>query len=127
MMNIAESHRGRLAAIDVSRIPFEVKRVFIVDRVRENGVRSEHAHVRDNQMLYCLNGSLKIKLTSNNLDTKYYILKPTESVMIPKLTWSVITFLEPESSLICFCSEDYDETEYIRDYNIFITKFTKVT
>lgn len=124
-MNIAESNRGRLSAIDISEIPFQVKRIFIVDRVQLNGIRSEHAHIRDNQMLYCLNGSLKIKLTDTNLDTKYYILKQTDSLMIPKLTWSVITFLDPESSLICFCSENYDEKEYIRDYNIFITKFSK--
>ena len=125
MMNISESSRGRLSAISLSEIPFDIKRVFIVDMVEENGIRSDHAHIRDNQMLFCLNGSLKIKLTDTNQKTTYHIIKPTDSLYIPKLTWSVITFLEPSSSFICFCSEDYDESEYIRDYNIFLTKFSK--
>jgi len=127
MMNISESSRGRLSAMDLSDIPFNIKRAFIVDKVGINCVRSDHAHVKDNQLLYCLNGSLKIKLTPTNLITTRQTLKIKDYILIPKLTWSVITFLDPNSSFICFCSEKHDESEYIRDYNVFVQKFSNQT
>ena len=118
MINIVESDRGKLTGIDLTNIPFVPKRIFIVDNVPVNGVRGNHAHIRDNQILYCLSGQLEIT-TTNKISTTTTICETGTKVNIPRLTWSSIKFLKEKSSFLCICSEPYDESEYIRNYNEF--------
>jgi len=36
------------------------------------------------------------------------------------LTWNIFNFIQENSSMIVFGSEDYDEDEYIRNYQEFL-------
>lgn len=123
MINIVDSDRGKLTAIDLTNLPFVPKRIFIVDKVEIGGIRSDHAHHKDSQILYCLSGSLsisKIFKSPEGLLNQMYILNPGDKCEIPPLTWSIIKFLDNNSSFICICSESYDEQEYIRNYEEFL-------
>jgi dTDP-4-dehydrorhamnose 3,5-epimerase-like enzyme len=123
MINIAESDRGRLTGINLSQIPFIPQRLFIVNNVSKNGIRSDHAHIKDNQMLFCLSGSLCIESIykyKNQIFNDTHIVKEKQMFYIPALTWTRIKFLEDNTSLMCVCSELYDENEYIRNYEDFL-------
>lgn len=123
MINIVDSDRGKLTAINLTNIDFIPKRLFIVDNVPQNGVRGEHAHLLDHQILYCLSGSLsinKIYKLNNNIINETIILNRGDKCQIPSLTWTSIKFIDPHSSLLCLCSEIYDENEYIRNFDKFI-------
>ncbi len=119
MLNKSITENGCLTGIDISSLNFVPKRLFIVDSVPVGAVRGNHAHLKDYQILYCLNGKLDIT-TIQKHETNTYTLSLGDKLNLPPLTWSFITFIEPDSSFICICSEHYDEAEYIRDYNIFI-------
>lgn len=120
MINTAKSNTGKLIAIDLTLLPFIPQRLFIVNNVPNQGLRSNHAHRKDYQILFCLCGSLSIELTDKNLHTKISIINAGDHIHIPPLTWSKIRFLTSDSELICLCSERYDENEYIRDYQEFL-------
>lgn len=120
MIKIIYSEKGKLSEIDLTNLPFVPKRFFIVDNVKVGDYRADHAHLKDQQYLICLNGSLKIFITGKDLITKEILLHQTDSLLLPTLTWCKIYFIEPESSFVCMCSETHDESEYIRDYNKFI-------
>lgn len=119
MLNKIQSDTGNLTAIDIGNIPFVPKRIFIVDNVPIGSIRGNHAHIKDNQILYCLSGQLEIT-TTNKISKTTTICETGTKVYIPILTWCSIKFLENNSSFMCICSERYDESEYIRDYNKFI-------
>lgn len=118
MLNKIESDTGNLTAIDIGNIPFVPKRIFIVDNVPIGSIRGNHAHIKDNQILYCLSGQLEIT-TTNKISKTTTICETGTIVNIPRLTWSSIKFLKEKSSFLCICSESYDESEYIRNYNEF--------
>jgi hypothetical protein len=126
MINIAESDRGKLTGIDLTSIPFVPKRIFIVNNVPVDEIRGDHAHYLDHQILYCLSGSLIVDKIYKSKDKDTIILNAGDTCDIPPLTWSTIKFAENNSSFLCVCSEQYDEKEYIRNYEKFIRIITNV-
>jgi dTDP-4-dehydrorhamnose 3,5-epimerase-like enzyme len=58
--------RGTLVPIELSEIPFEVKRLFFVNNVPENVIRGNHAHFKTKQILICLTGKIEIILDDGN-------------------------------------------------------------
>ena len=58
MNNIFEDQRGSLLPINLNKIPFDVKRVFMVYNVPKDTVRGEHAHYETKQFLVCVKGVL---------------------------------------------------------------------
>lgn len=120
MLNKVCSSNGDLTAVDLSDIPFVPKRLFIVNNVPNQTLRSDHAHKKDYQILLCLTGSLNIELIDKSLCSKISIINAGDYLHIPQLTWSRIRFLTNDSSILCLCSEKYDENEYIRNYNEFL-------
>ena len=49
-------------------------------------------------------------------------LKENEYILLPHLTWNTFEFLEEDTSILVLGSEDFDEDEYIRDYDEFIQR-----
>lgn len=123
MINIVESDRGNLTAIDLTKLIFLPKRIFIVNNVSLNEWRSDHAHRLDHQVLFCLNGRLKVELTNkfnDSIHKQLFFIEAGETIDIPPLTWSRIQFIKDRSEFLCVCSESYDENEYIRNYSEFL-------
>jgi dTDP-4-dehydrorhamnose 3,5-epimerase-like enzyme len=119
MLNKSITENGCLTGINISSLNFIPKRLFIVDSVPAGAVRGNHAHLKDYQILYCLSGELHIETINKKNITNYITLKIGDNIDIPPLTWCIIRFVQNNSSFICICSENYDEKEYIRNYNDF--------
>ena len=47
----------------------------------------------------------------------FELIKPTEGLYIPKLIWKRITFSSRSDILLVIASGEYDEFDYIRDYD----------
>jgi dTDP-4-dehydrorhamnose 3,5-epimerase-like enzyme len=112
------SDRGNLLELDITNLPFIPKRFFFVDNVEIGGIRGNHAHLKDDQLLVCTNGQLEIT-TINKEDINIQNISRSQVIYIPILTWCSIKFLTHNASFMCICSESYDESEYIRDFNKF--------
>ncbi len=109
-MNIATSEH----------VPFIVKRIFWINGVENEGVRGEHAHKKSKQIVVAMKGTVEIKLLGIDGSIFNFIIQtPRQGVYIPPLYWGRITFAE-NTMLLTFASDDYEENDYIRDFDEFL-------
>ena len=108
-----------LSAFSLKDIPFEVLRIFLVssdnNKICERGA---HAHHEGRQLLVCVSGKIEINY-ENSTGKGTLQLNPGDSYDHPNLEWLDVVFKEKNSLLLSFCSNEYNEKDYIRDYNIF--------
>ena len=100
-------------------IPFEIKRVFWTYFTPESVIRGGHAHKTTIQAIIAVSGTIIFDIQGQKEYKEIFTLdSPNKLLIIPTLYWSDIKFSH-NAVLLCLASEDYDELEYIRDYNEF--------
>jgi dTDP-4-dehydrorhamnose 3,5-epimerase-like enzyme len=101
-----------------SQIKFE--NIFVVSS-SANTQRGQHAHLRATQYLFCLAGLIEVEMLDGIHSTKR-VLKPMGfGLRIPRGIWAIQNFKE-DSMLMVISSEEYDESEYVRDFALFKKK-----
>jgi len=116
MINLKTFHspKGNLATAEFKDLPFFPKRFFIVSGVPVGEIRGEHAHRNEHQLLLCIQGKILIT-TENKKGVSTHELTPNTALVLEKLTWSAQTYVDEDSILVSFCSENFNENEYIRN------------
>lgn len=100
-------------------IPFEIKRVFWTYFTPESVIRGGHAHKSTIQAIVAVSGNITFEIQNQKEYKETFVLdSPNKLLIIPTFYWSDIKFSH-NAVLLCLASEDYDELEYIRDYNEF--------
>ena len=105
--------------IDFAQIPFQPKRAFLVFDTPENQIRGEHAHIMCKQFLVCVKGEIRVTLEYSFKNTETHLLKEGEGCFIDTLVWGKQEFITDDSILLVFASLEYQESDYIRDYEAF--------
>ena len=112
--------RGRLAWLQSPVLPFDVRRVYFLDSSATDVVRAEHGHVNLRQVLVALGGELAVDVTSPSGHTISYRLRPfDEALYVPAGRWRTVTFCSEGAVCLVLASEEYDESDYIRDQDAF--------
>ena len=96
----------------------QIRRVMIFKNVPKGSKRGNHAHRRELQLFYILKGSIYIKLETKKGEQEI-VVNENDYMLVYPLSWTNFTFLKENTELIVFGSEEFDESEYIRDYNEF--------
>jgi UDP-2-acetamido-3-amino-2,3-dideoxy-glucuronate N-acetyltransferase len=96
---------------------FVPKRVFFVLQVPSTRVRGEHAHRVCEQVLLTLNGSVNVVVDDANYREEYVLNDSSSALVIPAGVWASQYQYSPQAVLVVFASHDYDESDYIRDYD----------
>ncbi|SNS43659.1 Acetyltransferase (isoleucine patch superfamily) [Anaerovirgula multivorans] len=114
--------RGTLTPIEASKdIPFEIRRVYYMYGTVENARRGYHAHKALKQILICINGSCKVLLDDGKEKTIIELSKRHQGLYIGEYMWREMYDFSKDAVLMVLASDYYDETDYIRDYEIFLT------
>ena len=113
--------RGQLVAIEAMKdLPFEIKRVYYIYDTLPGVRRGFHAHLNLQQILLCVHGSCKIHL-DNGSDTAEVLLdKPYEGLYIANDMWREMYDFSDGAVLLVLASQHYDESDYIRNYDVFL-------
>ncbi len=103
-----------------SKLPFEIKRIYYITDVASCSViRGNHAHKQLRQLLFCVGGSCEITL-DNGVDRMTVILDdPGKILYIRPCLWREISKFSKNATLIVLASDEYNEQDYIRDYEEF--------
>lgn len=118
--------RGHLIALEEWKdIPFTIKRVYYMYDTKSGIHRGFHAHKSLQQILVCVHGSCKILLDNGTEKKIVYLEKPYEGLYIPSNIWREMYDFEHDAVLMVFASEIYDESDYIRDYDTFLSYIGK--
>jgi dTDP-4-dehydrorhamnose 3,5-epimerase-like enzyme len=102
-------------------IPFFIKRVFWIYNTHDGLERGSHAHKQIHQMVFAMHGTIHFEVEDKERTTYQFILdNPAKGLYLPPKTWSSFRFSEG-AVLMCLASDIYDENEYLRNYEDFIS------
>ena len=100
---------------------FKIKRIFTVSgQDIKDADRGHHAHRRDQQIVTCPSGAISLTLKDGTSKRVFEIDSPEKAVYVPTYIWGETAYLEEETVVSVYSSEYYDESSYIRDYNLFL-------
>ena len=120
-INVFHDPRGMLTPFELDDFPFKVERVFIV-KGAQNSVRGRHAHKKNEQILYCASGVAEVRTSRDGIHWKVRKLHAGLWDIHPAVEWLEMFFQAPDTVVVSFCSEKFDEKDYIDDFE----KFKKV-
>ncbi len=127
-ITVAQDLRGSLAAVELARdLPFVPARFFAVYGVPSKDVRGEHAHLRCEQVLICLRGSVRCIVDDGARRDVIVLDQPNTALYMPAMTWGSQFDYSADAVLGVFASLPYDGDDYIRDYDEFIKRTEAAT
>lgn len=117
--------RGQLVAIEgMQDLGFPIERVYYIFQTLPGVRRGYHAHKKLQQYLICMNGSCKILLDNGREKEVVELNDPSVGLYIGPSTWREMYDFAQGTVLTVLASMRYDEKDYIRNYDEFLT-FTK--
>ena len=117
--------RGGLIAIESNQgIPFEIKRLYYIFNTT-NQARGFHAHINLKQVAICLKGSCRFILDDGSKKEHVVLNTATKGLLIEGLVWREMHDFSEDCVLLVLASEHYDEADYIRDYDAFLSEVDK--
>lgn len=112
--------RGALVALeDTKNVPFEIRRVYYLFATQPEIRRGLHAHLKLKQMLIAVRGSCRILLDDGKEKVNILLDDPTQGLIIDSLIWREMYQFSEDCVLLVLANQHYDESDYIRDYDIF--------
>lgn len=109
--------RGNLSFIESeNHIPFKINRTYWIYDVPGGEIRGGHAYVSLNEFIVALSGSFDIVLDNGKEKKKYTLNRSYYGLYIPKMIWRQIENFSTNSLALILASEEYNEADYIRDY-----------
>ncbi len=116
---IGNSILGYISIAEKTELPFVVKRVFWAYYTPDNVVRGRHAHHETEMILVALAGRITITTQMPGEKSEVFILEePQQGLYLPKYCWHTMQYSHTSVQL-CLASLEYDENDYIRDYDEF--------
>lgn len=113
--------RGSLIALEENHnIPFDVKRVYYIFGTDQGVRRGYHAHKNLKQLAICVSGSCTFSLDDGNKKEHINLTSPTQGLLIEGLIWREMYDFTPGCVLMVLANHYYDESDYIRDYDVFL-------
>ena len=114
--------RGNLAPFNLDSEPFKnFRRIFVTSNLNLNETRGGHAHKKQRQLLFVVQGRFRITIESKTFNGEVEIGPMDDGILVEPMTWSTQTPLVESSVLMVFCSDQYDESDYIRNHNDFVS------
>ena len=105
---------------DGQNLPFALTRVFTV-HAHQPVQRGHHAHRQCGQVLICLAGACTVTVDDGKERKSMTLTDPAEAVYVPPSIWGEQEYLEPGTILLVLCDRIYEEDDYIRDYEDFLS------
>lgn len=113
---------GNITALNNSiDLPFEVKRVYYLYDVPGGAERGGHAHKKLYQLIIAASGSFDVTLNDGFERKTLNLNHPDKGLLVKPGIWREITNFSSGSICLVLASELFDEDDYIRDFNYYLT------
>jgi dTDP-4-dehydrorhamnose 3,5-epimerase-like enzyme len=100
-------------------------RAYFVYGAKEGVIRGNHAHKKLEQLLVCVYGVIEVTLFDGQNEMVHILDDPTKNLKVGSMLWRTMKWLKDDSVLFVLATEQYDETDYIRDYDVFLQTVNK--
>lgn len=119
---------GSLIALEQNKnIPFDIKRVYYIFENEKNVRRGFHAHIGLKQVVIAIQGSCTFLLDDGFEKKEVNLNDRSVGLLIESMVWREMFNFSKDCVLVVLASELYDEKDYIRNYEDFISSIKKVT
>lgn len=116
---------GMLYAAEAEReIPFPIKRVYFMQGVSGNAIRGSHAHRTLTQVMFAAAGSFTLALDDGTTKQTVAMNDPSCGVILGPHLWVTMSEFSNDCVILVFADDYYKESEYIRDYEVFVKLVT---
>jgi uncharacterized RmlC-like cupin family protein len=117
---IIKDARGNLAVIEGDCLPFQFKRVYYLFDVPSDAYRGGHAHKIQESVVIALSGSFEVVIKDGKDEQRIMLNKPDKGLYIPTGIWREIENFSSGSVCLVLASTEFEESDYIRDYEEFL-------
>lgn len=114
--------RGNLTFIESgNQIPFDISRVYYLYDVPGGSERGGHAHKDLNQLIIAMSGSFDIVLDDGNEKKRFHLNRSYQGLYVCPMIWRELDNFSSGSVCMVLASNPYDEADYYRDYNEYLS------
>lgn len=112
--------RGNLSFIEEeTHFPFKIRRVYWIYDVPGGESRGGHAFIDTEEVIIALSGSFDVVLDDGENESVYSLNRSYYGVYVPQMIWRKLRNFSTNSVALIIASTDYDENDYLRDYEVF--------
>ncbi len=117
-----KNRAGNITALHENvNIPFEINRVFYLYDIPGGESRGAHAHKLCQQFLVAVSGAFEVLLDDGISKRVVQLNRPNWGLHIPECIWASEINFSSGSVCLVLASERYDENDYIRDYDDYVS------
>lgn len=116
-------NRGNLSFLEGgNHIPFKIKRSYWIYDVPGGEYRGGHAYYKLHEFIIALSGSFDVVLNDGSRKQTFSLNRSYYGLYVPNGIWRHLDNFSTNSLCLILASEFYDESDYIRDFNVFMNK-----
>lgn len=113
--------RGNLSFVEqLNQIPFEIKRTYWIYDVPGGEERGGHAFYENQEVIIALSGAFDVVVDDGFRRKTFILNRSYYGLYIPRGLWRTMENFSTNSLALEFGSVGYSESDYIRDYNVFV-------
>ena len=114
--------RGNLTFIEANRhVPFAIQRVYYLYDVPGGAERGGHAHKELHQFIVAMSGSFDIVLNDGRESKTIHLNRSYMGLYIRPMVWRELVNFSSGSVCMVLASLPFDERDYFRDYEEYIS------
>lgn len=118
---ITEPSRGSLTVVEKGKsFPFDIKRTYWTYDVPAGEWRGGHAHKSCCELILAVSGCFTLTLDDGEEKAEYVLKNPSQAVLVEDGVWRELHDFSAGAVCLVLASEEFDEEDYIRDYDTFI-------
>lgn len=107
-------------------LPFDIKRVLVIKGMKPYDLRGGHTHHKTQQVVCAISGGCLVELDNGKEKECVRLDSLNQGLLLSPYVWHVMSDFEPNTVLLVLADSEYDERDYIRDYNYFLELANKV-
>jgi hypothetical protein len=123
LLHLPINHKdsGNITALHNNlEIPFSIKRVYYLYDVPGGEERGGHAHKELQQLIIAASGSFDLTIQDGLNKRTFNLNRPYHGVLMPAGLWRELSNFSSGSICLVMASTEYNENDYIRDYDNFL-------
>ena len=105
--------------------PFIPKRIYYITKPKKNEPRGCHAHKETEQLLFCIQGNVRMILDDGDNKEEIVLDKPNVGILLHKMVWHEMHDMDENTILLVLASLKFNPADYIRSYDQYIKLIKK--
>ena len=114
--------RGNLTVVEQAKdIPFNVSRVYWTYDIPTDAERGGHAHIHCRELIVSESGAFTVTLDDGCRRQQYMLTKPYEGLLVDTGIWRTLEKFSSGAVCLVLAEDPFDESDYVYDYQDFLT------